>query len=207
LAEAKPVTPGDPVALWWETVTGFEWDGSQSLVQHPALQLIEAPDTTAPAMLVPLYGEHREPVGVLVTWLTRHGDRWSVAPLVLPTRILGSPDGVAIIRQPRSEQGEARLVIGLENALVVAAAESTTVLCACDPSHAVHCARGVPASIEEIDIYAENEDQTTAWQLLLKLTQRALTKAGIERVRRKQPWKEYPDFAAMYRDAELGLLS
>jgi hypothetical protein len=205
LVEAVPVSAGDPVASWWETVVGAAWDGTAKLLLHPALPQIEAPDT-APAMLVPLHGEHREPVGALVAWLARRGDSWSLAPLMRPVRLLGSPEGVAIIRQARREHGKARLVVGLESALVVAAWESETVLCACDLSHAVHCARGVPASIETVDIYAENEDETTVWQLLLRRTQRALAEFGIEHVRSKRPWKEYADFAAMYRDGELGLL-
>jgi hypothetical protein len=206
LLEAVPVTAGDPVANWWETVVSAQWDGNARLLLHPALPQIEAPDVTAPAMLVPLHGEHREPVGALVAWLARRGNGWGLAPLVRPVRLLGSPDGVAIIRQARGEHGEARLVIGLENSLVVAAWESETVLCACDPSHAVRCARGVPASIEAIDIYAENEDVTTAWQLLLRRTQRALAEFGIERIRWQRPWPDYPDFAAMFRDRELDLI-
>jgi Toprim domain len=206
LLDAVPVVAGDPVASWWETVVGTEWDGTARLLQHPALPQIEAPDTTAPAMLVPLHGEHCEPVGVLAAWLARRGDSWGLAPLVLPVRLLGSPDGVVIIRQARRERGNARLVVGLESALVVAAWESETVLCACDLSHAVRCARGVPASIETVDIYGENEDVTTAWQLLLRRTQRALAEFGIDHVRWQRPWKEYSDFAAMYRDGELGLL-
>jgi Toprim domain len=206
LREAVPVVAGDPVASWWETVVGATWDGTARLLLHPALPQIEAPDTTAPAMLVPLHGEHREPVGVLAAWLAQRGDSWGLAPLILPVRVLGSPDGVAIMRQARRERGRARLVIGLESALVVAAWESETVLGGCDLSHAVRCARGVPASIETVDIYAENEDVTTVWQLMLRHTQRALAAFGIEHVRSQRPWKDYADFAAMYRDAELGLL-
>jgi hypothetical protein len=129
-----------------------------------------------------------------------------LAPLLLPVRLLGSPDGVAIIRRTRRERGEARLVVGLENALVVAAWESETVMCACDPVHAVRCARSVPAAIEAVDLYVENEDATTAWRLLLRRATQALTDSGIAQIRWKRPWQEYPNFAAMYRDGELGVL-
>jgi hypothetical protein len=206
LMEATPVVAGDPVARWWESVVGAAWDGTAKLLLHPGLPQIEAPDVTAPAMLVPLHGEHRDPVGVLVAWLARRGDGWGLAPLLLPVRLLGSPDGVAIIRQARRERGEARLVIGLENALVVAAWESETVMCARDPVHAVYCAGGVPAAIEEVDLYVENEDVTTVWQFLLRRAAQALAAFSIERVQLKRPWMEYASFATMYRDGELGLL-
>jgi hypothetical protein len=207
LMEATPVVTGDPVALWWDTVVGAVWDDTAKLLLHPALPQIEAPGVTTPAMLVPLHGEHREPVGVLVAWLAQRGRDWGLAPLLQPVRLLGSPEGVAIIRQARRERGEARLVVGLENALVVAAWESETVMCACDPSHAVHCAPGIPAAIETVDIYVENEDATTVWHLLLRHAAQALADSGIEQIRWKRPWREYLNFAAMYRDSELGVLS
>jgi hypothetical protein len=203
LAEAAPATAGDPVALYWQGVTGGRFGVGREppvLRLHRALPVIERPDVTLPALLAPVLGAKGQPVGTLVAWLVQDGDGWHLAPLLRPVRLLGSNYGVVPIASPRRASQRPQLVVGLNNALALAHARPRrAVFCVVDPSHAALCAPGVPGNIDAIDLLIENDDVTLASNLLAEIAVRRLKDHGVA-AEIKRPWDEYADIAAMLRE-------
>jgi hypothetical protein len=203
LAEAVPATAGDPVALYWQRVTGGRFgDGREPAVLrlHRALPVIERPDVRLPALLAPVLGAKGQQVGTLVAWLARDGDCWCLAPLLRPVRLLGSSYGVVPVTSPRRASQLPQLVVGLDNALALAHARPRrAVFCVVDPSHATLCAPGVPNNINAIDLLIENDDVTLASNLLAEIAVCRLKDHGVA-AEIKRPWDEYTDIVAMLRD-------
>jgi Toprim domain len=204
LAEARVVAGGDPVALWWEKVTGARWDdgGEPALRLHAALATIEQPDVMLPAAVMPVIGIRGEPIGAVVAWLAVCGEAWGLAPLMLPIRILGHARGLVVLRKVRRERDPALLVLGLESALVTARVARRTVLCAIDASHAACCAPGVPEDIDTCDLFGDNEDVTLGGEVLTKIARERLDEVGLGG-EHWRPWNEFVDVAAMLRDRDL----
>jgi hypothetical protein len=200
LAEAKPATAGDPVALWWQSVTGAGWgDGNEPpLLIHPTLVTIERPEVSLPAAVLPVMGELGEPVGAAVAWLTPDGE---LAPLMLSIRIIGDSRGVIVLRKAKRSR-VARLVVDLPSALVAARLLSCTVLAAIDAPHAALCAPGVPHDVDVCDLWTNNEDMTLAGEPFAAIAREQLNAFDLTG-NLVRPWDGFIDFGAMLRDRDV----